>query len=93
MDREKKVKEAISQAAGNVQLEEMDISLNDVFKYNYGSFILEVTDDVNDGKVLGSTTEKYALALGDESVCVCELEKDYEDKKDDFYCDNEEKKC
>lgn len=32
MDREKKVKEAISQAAGNVQLEEMDIALNDVDK-------------------------------------------------------------
>ena len=32
MDREKKVKEAISQAAGNVQLEEMDISLNDMDK-------------------------------------------------------------
>ena len=65
-----------------------DISLNDVFKYNYGSFILEVTDDVNDGKVLGSTTEKYALALGDESVCVCELEKDYEDKLESVYSCN-----
>ncbi len=64
------------------------ISLNDVFKYNYGSFILEVTDDVNDGKVLGATTEEYALALGSESVCVCELEKDYEEKLESVYSCN-----
>ena len=32
VEKEKKVKEAISQAAGNVQLEEMDISLNDMDK-------------------------------------------------------------
>ena len=32
MEKEKKVKEAISQAAGNVQLEDMDISLNDMDK-------------------------------------------------------------
>ena len=64
------------------------ITLNDVFKYNYGSFILEVTDGVTEGKVLGTTTEKYALSLGDESVCVCELEKDYEDKLESVYSCN-----
>ncbi len=64
------------------------ITLNDVFGYNYGSFILEVTDDVNDGKVFGSTTEEYALTFGDESVCVCELEKDYEDKLESVYSCN-----
>ena len=64
------------------------ITLNDVFKYNYGSFILEVTDGVTEGKVLGTTTEKYALSLGDESVCVCELEKDYEEKLESVYSCN-----
>ena len=65
-----------------------DVTLNDVFKYNYGSFILEVTEDVNDGKVLGATTEDYALSLGGESVCICELEKDYEDKLETVYSCN-----
>lgn len=32
MEKEKKVKEAISQAAGNVQLEEMEISFQDMDK-------------------------------------------------------------
>ena len=64
------------------------ITLNDVFAYNYGSFILEVTDDVNDGKVLGATTEEYALSFGNESVCVCELERDYEEKLESVYSCN-----
>ena len=64
------------------------ITLNDIFAYNYGSFILEVTDDVNDGKVLGATTEEYALSFGNESVCVCELERDYEEKLESVYSCN-----
>ena len=64
------------------------ITLNDVFKYNYGSFILEVTDDVTDGKVLGTTTDKCGISLGSESVCLCELEKDYEDKLESVYSCN-----
>ena len=62
--------------------------MNDIFAYNYGSFILEVTDDVTDGKVLGATTEEYALGFGNESVCVCELEKEYEEKLESVYSCN-----
>ena len=65
-----------------------DVSLNDVFKYNYGSFILEVTDDVNEGKVLGTTTDKCGISLGSESVCLCELEKAYEEKLESVYSCN-----
>ena len=65
-----------------------EITLNDVFKYNYGSFILEVTDDVTDGKVLGTTTDKCGISLGSESVCLCELEKAYEEKLESVYSCN-----
>ena len=64
------------------------ITLNDVFSYSYGSFILEVTDDVTDGKLLGTTTDKCGIALGDESVCLCELEKAYEEKLESVYSCN-----
>ncbi len=64
------------------------ITLNDVFKYSYGSFILEVTDDVTDGKVLGTTTDKFSISLGEESVCLCELEKAYEEKLESVYSCN-----
>ncbi len=64
------------------------ITLNDVFKYNYGSFILEVTDDVTDGKALGTTTVNQEISLGDEKVCLCELEKAYEEKLESVYSCN-----
>ncbi len=64
------------------------ITLNDVFKYNYGSFILEVADDVTDGKVLGTTTDKCGISLGEESVCLCELENLYEEKLESVYSCN-----
>ena len=64
------------------------ITLNDVFKYNYGSFILEVTNDVTDGKVLGATTDKCGISLGSESVCLCELENLYEEKLESVYSCN-----
>ncbi|MBE6747670.1 MAG: phosphoribosylformylglycinamidine synthase [Ruminococcaceae bacterium] len=65
-----------------------DVTLNDVFSYSYGSFILEVTDDVTDGKVLGTTTDKCGITLGEESVCLCELEKAYEEKLESVYSCN-----
>ena len=64
------------------------ITLNDVFKYNYGSFILEVTNDVTDSKVLGTTTDKCGISLGEESVCLCELENLYEEKLESVYSCN-----
>ena len=64
------------------------ITLNDVFKYNYGSFILEVTDDVTDGKLLGTVTENQEISLCDEKVCLCELEKAYEEKLESVYSCN-----
>ncbi len=64
------------------------ITLNDVFKYNYGSFILEVTDDVTDGKLLGTVTENQEISLSGEKVCLCELEKAYEEKLESVYSCN-----
>ncbi len=35
-----------------------DLSLDDIFGYNYGAFILEICDDTAEGVYIGSTTEK-----------------------------------
>ncbi len=67
-----------------------DVTLNDVFKYSYGAFILEVTEDVAEGKVLGQTTESYEISLNNEKLCICELEKAYEDKLESVYSCNVE---
>ena len=66
------------------------ITLNDVFKYSYGAFILEVTEDIAEGKVLGQTTESYEISLNNEKICICELEKAYEDKLESVYSCNVE---
>ncbi len=64
------------------------MSVEDIFRYNYGSFILEVTEDVTEGEVLGYTTEKNAIALGDEALCLDSLLADYEGKLESVYSCN-----
>ena len=56
-----------------------------VFDYCYGAFVLELTEDVNVGTVLGYTTEDKCIARGDDKVCLCELLKAYEDKLEKVY--------
>ncbi|MBE6584211.1 MAG: phosphoribosylformylglycinamidine synthase [Ruminococcaceae bacterium] len=55
------------------------MSLDDLFGYNYGSFVLEVTDDV-DGKVVGRVTDDGKLSYKSQSVTMAELDALYEGK-------------
>ena len=57
-----------------------DLTNDDIFGYNYGAFVLELTEDVAVGEVLGNTTEDYAISYGAEKICMCELEDLYENK-------------
>ena len=56
-----------------------------VFGYNYGSFVLEVTEDVEDGIVIGTVTDNGKITLGDEEVILNELLGIYEDKLEGVY--------
>ena len=56
-----------------------------IFGYNYGSFILEVTEDVEDAILLGTVTDNGAITLNDESVNLNELLDIYEDKLESVY--------
>ncbi len=56
-----------------------------IFGYNYGSFILEVTEDVEDGIVIGTVTDNGTISLGDEAVNLNELLGIYEDKLESVY--------
>ncbi len=60
----------------------------DLFDYCYGSFLMEVTEDVAVGEVIGVTTADGALTLGDESVALDSLLKVYEDKLESVYSCN-----
>ena len=64
------------------------LSLNELFGYGYGSFILELADREPVGTVLGTTTSDGSFTYGTETVCACALQKAYEDKLESVYACN-----
>ena len=62
-----------------------NVSLNNIFGYNYGSFILEVTEDVYSENVIGTVTNDGKITLGNEEVCLNELLTIYEDKLESVF--------
>jgi len=60
------------------------ISLEDIFSFRYGSFILELSDG-DEGIELGRTTDSASICFGGETVRLSELEKPYEDKLEPVY--------
>ena len=65
-----------------------ELSLSELFGYNYGAFLLEVSADVQIGTVIGETTADGKLSYGDESVEIKELLKIYEDKLESVFSCN-----
>ncbi len=59
-----------------------------IFDYAYGAFLLEVTDEVAEGILVGTVTDDGALSLGNESVKLAELLGIYEDKLESVYSCN-----
>ena len=64
------------------------LSVARLFDYSYGAFLLEVTEEIDDGIVIGSVTDDGKITLGDESVCINELLGIYEDKLESVYSCN-----
>ncbi len=65
-----------------------DITDDEIFGYNYGAFVLEMTGDDVVGILLGKTTEEKAIVKGEEKVCMASLLKIYEDKLEPIYSCN-----
>ena len=64
------------------------LSVAKIFDYSYGAFLLEVTEDINDGILIGTVTDDEKITLGSESVCINELLGIYEDKLESVYSCN-----
>ncbi len=64
---------------------ESSLTNDDIFGYNYGAFILELTEDVKIGDVVGYTTEEYAISYGAEKLAMEELENLYENKLESIF--------
>ncbi|MBR4864919.1 MAG: phosphoribosylformylglycinamidine synthase [Oscillospiraceae bacterium] len=63
------------------------LSVEDIFGYAYGSFLLEVTEAV-DGIEIGTVTQEPAVVYGEEKLSICDLQKAYEDKLESVYSCN-----
>ncbi len=64
------------------------LSVEEIFGYNYASFILEVENDVNEGIYLGKVTDNNKVSYKDEAICLDELLGIYEDKLESVYSCN-----
>ncbi len=64
------------------------MSVEELFSYSYCSFVLELADDVNVGKTVGTVTDKNAFALGGESIAATELCDIYENKLESVFSCN-----
>ena len=56
-----------------------------IFGYNYGSFILEVREDVEEAILIGTVTDDGKITLNDESIELNELLGIYENKLESVY--------
>ena len=65
-----------------------ELTTDEIFGYAYGSFILEVTEDIKMGKLLGFVTDDGKFTYKAESVGVNELLSIYEDKLESVYSCN-----
>jgi phosphoribosylformylglycinamidine synthase len=62
-----------------VELEE-SLSLDNIFGYCYGSFLIEVSGDVGAGIPVGRITKEEIIKYRDETLSIRELEKIYNDR-------------
>ncbi len=64
------------------------LSVAKIFDYSYGAFLLEVTEDIDDGILIGTVTDDNKITLGSENVDINELLGIYEDKLESVYSCN-----
>ena len=72
-----------------------NVDMKDIFAYNYGSFIIELSSDDEIGTLLGKVTNDNAISYNGKKICMCKLNEGYENKLESVYpCNiafNEEK--
>ncbi len=65
-----------------------DVSIQDLFGYHYGAFLLEMDTVPADGILIGTVTEEKNFVYGGESLSLVQLEKLYEEKLESVYSCN-----
>ncbi len=62
-----------------------DMTLDDIFGYNYGAFVIESDCEIEDAALVGKITEDKSFVYGDSKVCACTVNTIYEDKLEKVY--------
>lgn len=65
-----------------------ELTLADIFGYKYGAFVIECSDDVKDGRLLGKITEEKQFVYGTEKVALGALSEIYENKLEPVFACN-----
>jgi len=65
-----------------------DLSINEVFGYNYASFLLESDSEIEDAVYVGVVTEDNAFSYGSEKISSTEINSLYENKLEKVYSCN-----
>ena len=65
-----------------------DVTLDDIFSYKYGAFLLECDDDRGLGREIGTVTEKPIFRMGGEALTAAELSAAYEQKLESVFACN-----
>ncbi len=60
------------------------VTLQRLFEYSYGSFVVEVTEDI-DEEIIGETTDEEILSWKSEKLSLTDLQKCYEDVLEPVY--------
>lgn len=64
------------------------LSVNEIFGYSYGSFLIETNNDIEGAVIIGTVTDDGKLSMGDEIIELSELLNTYEDKLESVYSCN-----
>ncbi len=64
-----------------------ELPMDTLFGYNYGAFLLEVTEDV-EGTLIGTVTDDNTFTYGNVTIKLDELQKIYEEKLESVYSCN-----
>ena len=65
-----------------------NVTLDEVFGYNYGAFVLEMNEDINIGKPIGKTVNEQLISYCGEKLDMHTLSEIYENKLEGVYSCN-----
>ena len=62
-----------------------NLTVEELFSYRYGSFVVETRKDCGEGTTIGRTCDKKYLSLGKEGISLDKLQKIYENKLESVF--------